>query len=109
MKLIVSEPASTDVGPDTTQLYRTAKDYVVQIELSRVLTIYTLQSALLIALYEIGHGIYPSAYITIGWCARYGAALGLDKELGSFDNTTGRWIEKEERNRAWWTILLLDR
>lgn len=63
----------------------------------------------LIALYEIGHGIYPSAYVSIGTCARYGLALGLDRELNVFDNSPRRWIELEEKRRAWWAVLILDR
>ncbi|KAM0248825.1 hypothetical protein ACHAQJ_009311 [Trichoderma viride] len=109
MKLIMSEPGHTNVRPDATELYWIAKEHMVEIELSRALTICVLQSALLIALYEIGHGIYPSAYLTVGLCARYGTALGLGQELSIFEIAPGRWIEQEERNRAWWAVLILDR
>ncbi|CAI6088228.1 unnamed protein product [Clonostachys chloroleuca] len=36
-----------------------------------------LQASLLILLYEIGHGIYPSAFLSAGSCVRYGHAIGL--------------------------------
>lgn len=60
--------------------------------------------------YELGHGIYPSAYLSVGACARYGAALGYE-ECGYEDPGEGRgeWVEAEERNRTCWAILILDR
>jgi hypothetical protein len=95
--------------------YRVAKRFHNDVESSGVLSIQVLQANLLIALYEIGHAIYPAAYLTIGQCARYGLALGIDK-LGRFSPTdepciTGSrsWNEVEEGRRVWWTILELDR
>lgn len=109
MKLVMSKPISNRVRPETTDIYRLAKQTIPEGELSTLVTIPILQAMVLIALYEIGHGIYPSAYVSIGTCARYGLALGLDRELNVFDNSPRRWIELEERRRAWWAVLILDR
>jgi hypothetical protein len=70
------------------------------------LTIYTIQSAILTAMYEIGHAIFPCAFTTISTCARYATALGINEPLP----IQGKgWIKQEERNRIWWAILILDR
>ncbi|KAF5013096.1 hypothetical protein F66182_15216, partial [Fusarium sp. NRRL 66182] len=70
-------------------------------------------AGILIAIFEIGDAIYPAAYLTVGACARYGVALGLDKinqdRMGGDHNRAVSWMEIEEKRRAWWGILILDR
>jgi hypothetical protein len=69
-----------------------------------------LQAAILIGFYELGHGIFPSAYISVGICVRYGAALGIEpRSTTSANALPGDRIKEEERTRIWWTLLLLDR
>uniref|UniRef100_A0A0B7KI44 Xylanolytic transcriptional activator regulatory domain-containing protein n=1 Tax=Bionectria ochroleuca TaxID=29856 RepID=A0A0B7KI44_BIOOC len=50
---------------------------------------------------------------SVGACARQGLALGVDKLLidgvGSDNIGTRTWQEVEERRRAWWAVLMLDR
>ncbi|PTB63383.1 N-terminal binuclear Zn cluster-containing/DNA binding domain-containing protein [Trichoderma citrinoviride] len=93
----------------TTPLYETVKLLHFKIETSGVLSVLVLQAAILIALYELGHSIYPAAYLSVGSCARYATALGIDKSilLSSLGKT--QWIEEEECRRIWWAILVLDR
>jgi hypothetical protein len=74
-------------------------------EESGIASTHILQSGILIALYEFGHGIYPAAYLSIGACARWGM-------MYEFDEMEGRgqgWMDTEERKRAWWAVLILDR
>jgi len=59
--------------------------------------------------YEVGHAIYPSASISIGACAKYTCALGIDKTGTEGQAHTFDWVESEERSRAWWAIVILDR
>ncbi|KAF7563369.1 hypothetical protein G7046_g707 [Stylonectria norvegica] len=76
------------------------------------LCIHTLQAGILIACYELGHAIYPAAYLTVGGCARYGLALGIDRlclEAGGVGDALRSWQEIEERRRAWWAVLIFDR
>jgi hypothetical protein len=71
-----------------------------------------LQAQVLVAIYELGHAIYPAAYLSIGSCACYGAALEVDQSLrpGYFPQTPFlRPLEVEERRRTWWAITILDR
>lgn len=68
-----------------------------------------LQSMILLAVYELGHGIYPAAYLNIGSCARYAVALGLDRDMLVWDHSDSGWGAMEEKHRAWWAIVILER
>ncbi|RDW58996.1 fungal specific transcription factor domain-containing protein [Aspergillus mulundensis] len=64
---------------------------------------------ILVSLYELGHGIYPAAFLTIGACARYAVALGLDRDIFLWDHTESGWAAMEEKHRAWWAVVILER
>ncbi len=68
-------------------LYRTVKQLYFDIESSGRLSIQMLQAAVLIAIYELGHGIYPAVILSVGNCARIGILLGIDRSL-----TTGHRV-----------------
>ncbi|KAL2832766.1 fungal-specific transcription factor domain-containing protein [Aspergillus pseudoustus] len=94
-------------------LYPLAKYHYFRIEGSTAPSILILQANILIALYELGHGIYPAAYLTIGACARYMYALGINGTRSrSADMNMPRpvsLVEVEERKRVWWAVVILDR
>ena len=93
-----------------TRAYLAAKRLLIDAESAGILTLQILQAILLVSIYEIGHGIYPAAYITIGTCARYGTALGIDKQkLSDSGSSSLIEVEQEERRRVWWAIVILDR
>lgn len=111
MKLCCTPPPE-DRKDGRTPLYRAAKRFHYDVEAAGVLSIRILQAGLLIALYELGHAIYPAAYLTVGACARYGMALGIDRfglELMGDTERTAPWLEIEEMRRVWWAVLILDR
>ncbi|KAK0759191.1 hypothetical protein N5P37_008073 [Trichoderma harzianum] len=99
----------TRVKTWNTPLYETVKLFQFKIEASGVLSTLVLQASILISLYELGHGIYPAAYLSVGSCARYATALGIEKSILSSSAAQGQWIEEEECRRMWWAILVLDR
>ena len=102
----------TQDGREWDDIYRTAKRYHFEVESTGLLSISVLQSAILIAIHEIGQAVYPAAFLTIGACARYGTALGLDKIGSSPMGDQGEklsWDQIEERRRVWWAVLMLDR
>lgn len=92
-----------------TSTYLTAKKYYLDLEISGVISIQTLQSGILIAIFELGHAIYPSAFLSVASCARHGSALGIGWRTASSGEGSPSWIDMEERNRSWWAIVLLDR
>ncbi|KAL7942607.1 N-terminal binuclear Zn cluster-containing protein [Trichoderma barbatum] len=95
-------------GPRT-PLYQVTKYLQFRIENSGALSLQVIQGSVLIAIYEMGNGIYPSAFLSIAGCARYATALGIDKSILCRDLTNISRNELEERRRVWWSILTLDR
>lgn len=102
-----------DEGKERTSLYRLVKNFHSEVESTEGLCLQVLQAGILIAIFEIGDAIYPAAYLTVGACARYGVAMGLDKinqdRMGGDHDHAMSWMEIEERRRAWWGVLILDR
>ncbi|KAH8811248.1 hypothetical protein F5884DRAFT_897708 [Xylogone sp. PMI_703] len=107
MKLILWAPSTIEESPETT-LYSAAKSFHSELQAAGVSSIQVLQAGIIIAYYELGHSIYPAAYMTIGACARYGSAFGFDGK-GTSMTSSHDWIDIEERKRAWWTLMILDR
>lgn len=107
MKMFTAQPSETEQTSKAT--YLSVKPLLVQLEQAGFLNITMLQALLLTALYEIGAGIYPSAYMTVGSCARYASALSLDRDIFKWDQSASDWIGMEERHRAWWAAVVLDR
>lgn len=107
MKLTVSMPKHTRNAQ--TPEYFAAKRFYLEVESAGFFSIQVLQAGLLISLYEIGHAIYPSAFLSIGTCARYGYALGINGNATSQISKPFTWVEQEERRRVWWAIVILDR
>lgn len=109
MKLVTWTSADLDTDPETL-LYSTAKQYLADLEISGVFSLQTLQSCIFIAIYELGHAIYPSAYVSTGMCTRYATALNISwKAAGNQPVNDLSWIDEEERRRVWWSINILDR
>jgi hypothetical protein len=108
MKVLLWNPSLHPPATDPkTQAYMVAKHTTVEAVTAGNLTLRLLQAQLLIAMYEVGHAIYPAANLSIGACARYGVALGVNTSLRS--NLPLDSVESEERRRTWWAILILDR
>jgi hypothetical protein len=88
--------------------YRAAKQLYLDLEIQGVVSIQVLQAGVLLATFEYGHAIFPSATISIEGCVRYGEALGINWEAKSVKKPFD-WVELEEQNRLWWSIVILDR
>ncbi|KAL7807626.1 hypothetical protein V8C26DRAFT_314571 [Trichoderma gracile] len=101
--------SSEQVSNPRTPLYQATKYLQFRLEHSGVLSLQVIQASVLVALYEIGHGVYPSAFLSIAECARYATALGIDRSILCRDLSGISWTELEERRRVWWSILVLDR
>ena len=111
MDLVLWAPGEDfrDREPRTEQ-YHAVKKIFFEVEQRGALSLQLLQAMLLLAIYEYAHAIYPSAYITIATCARYGLILGIDKQRQQEVEQTDFDLEQqEERRRVWWAIVILDR
>lgn len=91
------------------RFYEVVKQYHTSLERSGVMSLMILQAGVLITLYELGHGIYPEAYLSVAQCARYGTALGVDTTIASGGPAARKLPNLEEARRVWWSILVLDR
>ena len=104
---LLQQTPSRSVDSMISSLYALTKTSINQLEMLRCCSIDTIQSMLLIALYEVGHGIYPAASISMASCARAARNLGLHKirsePLSEIGNDIG------EKRRTWWAIHNLDR
>lgn len=106
LKLITTFPQTGSRSP-LTALYHVTKHFYLEVEGS--FTLLVLQAGLLLALYELGHGIYPAAFLTIGACARYAHALGINVTRTVPTKRVLTLLDIEERRRVWWAIVILDR
>lgn len=97
------------ISTPKTPLYHEVKRLQFDLESSGILSVQFLQASILIAIYEIGHAIYPAAVLSVGRCARYLACLGIDNTARPPDSMRLPWIEVEECCRIWWSIIILDR
>jgi hypothetical protein len=108
MKIFTWEPSETTTDLKTPD-YLTAKHFVTEIEAAGIFTLQVLQASVLIAIYELGHGIYPSLNLTISSCATRAIALDLENELTEHTSSRFTWVEQEERRRVWWAVIILER
>ncbi|KAK3339645.1 hypothetical protein B0T25DRAFT_560340 [Lasiosphaeria hispida] len=91
-------------------LYRLAKQCYAALETQGVVTSTVLQGVLLLTYWEVGQGVYPAAFLSVGLCARIGQALGLHQQRGAAPMyPTASAVGAEEYRRMWWGILILDR
>jgi hypothetical protein len=106
---LVSMLVPDEMVPSRAPIYLAATQFYSELETMGDLSLQILQARVLISLYELGHAIYPAAYMTVGACARYGISLGLNRRGIYQVNSSHDWIEIEERKRVWWAVLILDR
>ena len=108
LKLIITLPPTSSRNPRTS-LYHAIKHFYLEVEISNAFSIPVLQAGVLVGLYELGHAVYPAAFLTVGACARYAYALGINV-CGSLNTKRVlTLVEVEERRRVWWAIVILDR
>lgn len=110
MSLIISLPRGSDILSTASPLYTLLKSSVAIVEAAGIHTFGVVQSRLLIALFEVGHGIDPAAYITIGATARAAAAIGINITSNPHSpSNIKEYLKSEEALRLWWGIVTLDR
>lgn len=109
MKLVQEVP--TEGGSfSQSELYIAVKRFIHEQETKGILTFRLVQANVLLCVYELGQGIFPNAYLTLGHCARSGIALGLhNKSAPQLAGKAKSWVDWEERHRVWWMIVILDR
>ncbi|KAI5467616.1 hypothetical protein BGZ63DRAFT_419312 [Mariannaea sp. PMI_226] len=111
MKLASEQPDPHGSSSADSALYKAAKSYLVTVEELSPASLHLFQSLVLIALYELGHGIFPAAYLTVGRAARLGILRGYHdrKNATQLFTTPPSWTYWEEERRTWWAASILER
>jgi hypothetical protein len=106
MELICWVPNNDD---PKTPAYLAAKSFFLDLEIQGFVSLQILQAEILIALFELGHAIFPSAAVSIEACVRYGCALGINWDAKFPAKRPFSWVASAELNRVWWAVVILDR
>lgn len=94
-----------------TGLYQLTKEFIGSVEDSGSTSLPLVQAIILTAIYELGHAIYPAAYLSISRAVRLSYLLGLhDKHYSTqMFKAPDTWTGCEEERRSWWALIILDR
>ncbi|KAL6885419.1 hypothetical protein GGI43DRAFT_419200 [Trichoderma evansii] len=109
MRLVASTPSDSPGNGARTDIHLAAKQGFLNLEMAGVMSVECLEAGLFISLYEISHAIYPSAFLSVGTCIRYGQAMGFGGPNTLKMRRPYNRSELEESRRLWWAIVLLDR
>jgi hypothetical protein len=103
------EPPALQTESMQSSLYVNIKSFVSLLEATSYESLEVVQCRLLLAVYEMGHNIYPAASISIGACARMARFIGLNKSSEQSLERESAKMYTEERRRVWWGVVNLDR
>ncbi|TQW00600.1 fungal specific transcription factor [Cordyceps javanica] len=92
-----------------TPLYELTKQFQFSVVNSGISSLLVLQAGVFITCYELGHGIYPAAFLSLSSCARYALALGVDSSVTAHTDSKIETLDLEECRRVWWALLAMDR
>jgi hypothetical protein len=111
MKLCTSPIAPDPTKAHDSQLYKLTSSLCRAVETSGAISLRLIQSVVLLAVFEISHGLYPAAYLTVGRVARLATVAGLHnrKSAQQLFKPADTWSSWEEHRRTWWAIFVLDR
>ncbi|PCH06618.1 Transcription factor [Penicillium occitanis (nom. inval.)] len=105
---LVQQTPSLPTQSMVSSLYTTVKTSMSLLEATGYNSLDTIQCRLLVVLYEMGHGLYPAASISIGACARAARNMGLHPGSLEAAEPTSTEVIDEERRRTWWAVHNLD-
>ncbi|CAI7628915.1 unnamed protein product [Penicillium pancosmium] len=109
MSLVCEEPVAADINESTRSLYASLKGFVTLFETMGTNSLETLQSRILLTMFEIGHAFYPSSYISAATNIRAAFSLGISP-LCEDSLTVYRDPQKaQEARNSWYAILIMDR
>ena len=110
MHLITHIPLSSELEHTASSLYNLVRRLFALVDSMGIVSVELVQSKLLIALFEMAHGLQSAAYMSIGACARMGVLLGINKLTGQRAlESENNWVQREEESRTWWAIIITDR
>lgn len=94
----------------TRSLYTQVKSIVAMLEAMGTNSLEMLQCRLLLTVFEVGHAMYPAAYISAGANIRAAVALGANASSSEqLLKVFGDQGQAEEARRTWRGIVITDR
>lgn len=111
MKLATEVPGLHHAAAAGSRTYETARRFTNELEVTIPTSLRLFQATILIAVYEIGHGLLPTAYLTVAKAARLGLLRGVHDRghTTQLFQTPPTWTHWEEERRAWWATSILER
>lgn len=110
MALVCKEPVGGEIPLPMRSLYTQLKSFVAILEAMGPNSLEMLQCRLLLTIFEIGHAMYPSAYISAGANVRAAVALGASAASTEDLCKVFRDPQKaEEARQIWRGIVITDR
>lgn len=108
--LVGAVPVDGMIPTRTQSLYTLVKSFVASLDAVGINSLEMLQCRLLLTIFEVGHGIYPAAYISMGANLRAAEALGVNaasyKQIQRIFKSPERAAEAQ---RTWQSIVITDR
>lgn len=108
--LVCAMPVDGEMSLQTRRLYILIKSFVAMLEAMGMNSLAMLQGRLLLTTFEIGHAMYPSAYISAGANIQAAAALGAG--TASFADLSKAFPDPklaEEARQTWRGIVITNR
>jgi hypothetical protein len=110
MLLLATLPENGEISAWSRSVYVFIRGAICLLESCGVESNTLLQCRLLITNFEVGHGLHPAAYVSIGTVARAGATLNLQSDCKSPSSKNSVSCESEEETRLIWRgTLILER
>ncbi|KAE8361442.1 hypothetical protein BDV27DRAFT_28272 [Aspergillus caelatus] len=110
MVLLGVKPVDDEIPPRMRSLYILVKGFIASLEAAEINSLELLQCRLLLTIYEVGHGMYPAAYISMGANVRAAVALGANGLSKAQLEETFKFSEgADEARRTWRGIIITDR
>ncbi|KAF2802284.1 uncharacterized protein BDZ99DRAFT_483019 [Mytilinidion resinicola] len=111
MRLVSDIPRDDNMATAESTFYKMTRSNLKAMEEASPGSLRVFQSLVLVALYEIGHGIFPAAYLTVGRAARIGLLRGIHdrKNATQLFVKPQTWTYWEEERRTWWAVSILER
>ena len=107
MLLVQQQPLTHTRGMQSS-LYIVMKSVISLLEAVKYQSLEIIQCRLLLTFYEMGHGMFPAASLSIGACSRLARFIGLER-TNTKPTESMSAISLEEQKRTLWAILNLDR
>lgn len=108
--LVCAMPVDGEMSLQTQRLYILIKGLVAMLEAMGINSLAMIQGRLLLTTFEIGHAIYPSAYISAG--ANIQAAVALGASTASSANLSKAFPDPQiadEARQTWHGIVITNR